>query len=117
MRSMTRDENMMQYVLRVIMQVLVNFSIGLVMALIFFIVGLWGVVRDYQANPIVAVTFFVAASCAAFAFVASYLLAMFGATAGGLYGLAKIAESNQQARINHGGHRPRQYVNERPHRY
>jgi uncharacterized membrane protein YqjE len=113
-RAMGRDENMMQYVLRVLMQVLVNFSMGLVMALVLFIFSLWSIVRDYQANPIVAVFFFLAASCAAFAFVASYLLAMFGATAGGLYGLAKIAESNQRA-INDGRQRPH-CVNQRPHR-
>jgi hypothetical protein len=117
---MSRDENFMQYVLRVLMQVLVNFSMGLIMALVFFIFGLWGIVRDYNSNPIVSVIFFVMASCAAFAFVASYLLAMFGATAGGLYGLAKIAEANQQqqqqrrGQLPH-GNPPRRYVNARPH--
>jgi hypothetical protein len=110
---MTRDENFMQYVLRVLMQILVNFSMGLVMALVFFIFGLWGIVRDYNSNPIISVIFFVLASSAAFAFVASYLLAMFGATAGGLYGLAKIAEANQRAQLQNGGQQ--RYVHGRPH--
>jgi hypothetical protein len=114
---MGRDENMMQYGLRVLMQVLVNFSMGLCMALLFFVFSLWSIVRDYQANPVLAVAFFLAASCAAFAFVMSYLMAMFGAVGGGLYGLAKVAESNQNARLNQGGGQRQQpqYMNQRPH--
>lgn len=113
---MGRDENTMQYAMRVLMQVLINFSMGLVMALIFFLFGLWGIVRDYQANPIVALGFFLAAACAAFAFVTTYLLGIYGAAAGGLYGLAKIAEStNQQQRINHGQGQQQQYMRQRPH--
>jgi len=119
MRSMGRDENMIQYVLKVLMQVLLNFSMGLIIALVVFIFGLWGVVRDYQANPIIAVFFFLTTACAAFAFVATYLMGMFGAAIGGVYGLAKVAESNQ-GRLNQGGGRQQQqqqqrYMGHRPH--
>jgi len=96
-RHMGRDESMLEYALRVLMQVLVNFSMGLIMALVIFIFGLWSIVRSYQPNPIVAVLFFISAACAAFAFVTSYLLAIYGATAGGLYGVAKLAETNARA--------------------
>lgn len=108
MRAMGRDENMMQYAMRVLMKVLINFSMGLIMALVFFIFGLWSIVRDYQANPVVAVFFFIAASCAAFAFVMSYLMAMFGAAAGGVYGLAKAAESQQRLQQQQQGGRQQQ---------
>lgn len=66
-RSMTRrrDESMIEFGLKALMQVLVNFSIGLVMALVMFVIGLWTIVRSYQPNPIVAVLFFVGAACAA----------------------------------------------------
>mmetsp|Transcript_7359 Transcript_7359/g.10741 ORF Transcript_7359/g.10741 Transcript_7359/m.10741 type:complete len:290 (+) Transcript_7359:80-949(+) len=116
-RSMSRDENMLEYALRVLMQILVNFSMGLIVAFFVFVFGLWGVVRDYQANPLVAVTFFLTASCAAFAFVATYLMGLFGAAGGGLYGLAKVAESSQQnARLNQGQHyQQRRYMGNRPH--
>jgi hypothetical protein len=112
-RSMTRDESMIQYALRVVMQILINFSIGLVMALLVFLFSLWSIIRDYQANPVVAVIFFVAAGCAAFSFVASYLLGMFGAVAGGMYGLAKVAESTQRAQLEQ--QRRQQYMYNRPH--
>mmetsp|Transcript_10162 Transcript_10162/g.25457 ORF Transcript_10162/g.25457 Transcript_10162/m.25457 type:complete len:298 (+) Transcript_10162:94-987(+) len=112
MRSMGRDESFIEYSLKVLMQVLMNFSAGLVMALVMFVIGLWSIVRSYQPNPIVAVFFFVCAACAAFSFVASYLLAMYGAAAGGVYGVLKVAENN--LRLQEG--RPRQpHMHNRPH--
>lgn len=115
-RTMSRDESTMEYVLKVLIQVLINFSMGLLFALVFFIVGLWSIVRSYQPNPISAMLFFMGASCAAFAFVTTYLFAIYGAAAGGVYGLAKVAEANM--RIDQGGGRGRgrrQNVHNRPH--
>lgn len=116
-RSMGRDESMIEYGLRVLMNVLLNFSMGLVMALVFFVIGLWSIVSSYQPNPLVALVFFILASCAAFAFVASYLLAIYGAAAGGVYGLLKVAETNgRAARINNGGRgQQAHYMQNRPH--
>lgn len=113
MRSMARgrDESTMDFIIRVLMQVLVNFSMGMIMAFFMFVVGLWSIIRSYQPNPIMAVIVFVSASCAAFSFVATYLLAIYGAAAGGVYGLAKIAEN--QARLQNGGQR--QHMQNRPH--
>jgi hypothetical protein len=112
-RHMGRDENMLEYGFRVLMQVLINFSMGLLMALLIFIFGLWGIVKSYQPNPVVAVLFFLSAACAAFAFVTSYLLAIYGAAAGGLYGVAKLAET--QARLNNEPAQPPGYVHNHPH--
>ncbi len=111
MRKMSRDESTMEYAMKVLIQVLINFSMGLVMALAFFVFGLWSIVRSYQPNPLTAVAFFIGASCAAFAFVSTYLLAIYGAAAGGVYGLAKVVESN--ARLEQG--RRRQNVGYHPH--
>lgn len=64
-RSMTRgrDESWLEFGLKVLMQVLLNFSMGLIMALIFFVVGLWSIVRSYQPNPIVAAIFLRSLHC------------------------------------------------------
>lgn len=116
-RSMTRgrDESWLEFGLKVLMQVLLNFSMGLIMALIFFVVGLWSIVRSYQPNPIVAAIFFCGASIAAFSFVTTYLLAVYGAAAGGVYAVLKVAESaaraqlqdrQRQQRVHYGGGRP-----------
>jgi len=112
MRSMSRDDTMVDYALKMVMQVLINFSIGLIGALCVFIFGVWSIIKSYQADPITALVFFVGSCCAGFAFVSTYLFALFGATAGGLYGVAKVIESN--ARIEGGGQR-RQNVQNRPH--
>jgi len=113
LRSMGRDESMIEYALRVLMQVLLNFSIGLVMALIFFTFGLWSIVKSYQPDPFTALIFFISAICAGFAFVTSYLLIMYGAAAGGLYGVAKFAESSARIQGQQQNHR----VRNRPHYY
>merc|ERR1712232_1080239 len=107
MRSMGRDESMVEYLLKMLMQVLINFSMGLIFALVIFIFGLWGIIQTYQPNPLTALFFFVTAACAAFAFVSTYLLTLYGATAGGLYGMAKVAESNMRLE---GGARGRRHI-------
>ena len=112
-RSMSRDENLIEYGLRLLMQVLMNFSIGLVMALIMFVIGLWSIVKSYQPNPIIAVFFFIMAACAAFSFVTTYLLGLYGAAAGGVYGVLKLAETNQRQRLNQ--QQRQQYMYTRPH--
>lgn len=114
MRSMSRDESMAEYGLKMVVQVLINFSLGLIGALFVFIYSVWGIIKSYQADPITAVIFFVGACCAGFAFVSTYLFALFGATAGGLYSVAKVIESN--ARIEGGGGR-RQNVQNHAHAY
>ncbi|KAL3924824.1 MAG: hypothetical protein SGILL_000809 [Bacillariaceae sp.] len=114
--SRGREESMIEFGLRVLMNVLVNFSIGLFMALVMFVIGLWSIVRSYQPNPIVAMLFFVGAACAAFSFVATYLLAIYGAAAGGVYGVLKVAESNANAgRIGQRQGGQPQYMRNRPH--
>lgn len=108
-----RDESMLEYALKVLLQVLLNFSLGLIMALFVFVFGLWSIVKSYQPDPLTAVLFFICAACAAFAFVATYLLAIYGAAAGGVYGLAKMAEAN--LRLENGQGRRQRVQYNRPH--
>lgn len=111
---MSRDESWVEYALKMLLQVLVNFSMGLIGAFFIFVIGLWSIVKSYQPNPLIAVFFFICCTCAAFAFVTTYLFAIFGAAAGGVYGFAKVVESN--ARIEHqGGGRQRVNAQYRPH--
>ena len=49
-RHMGRDESMLEYALRVLMQILVNFSMGLLMALVIFIIGLWSIIRSLSTQ-------------------------------------------------------------------
>lgn len=114
MRAMGRDENIVEYGLKVLMQVLLNFSLGLVMALFMFMIGLWSIIKSYQPNAFVAVLFFVSAICAAFSFVSTYLLVMYGAAAGGVYGVLKVAEGNLRLQQGRPGQQPA-HMHNRPH--
>lgn len=107
MRSMSRDESFIEYGLKMLMQVLINFSMGLIMALFVFIFGLWGIISTYQANPLTALFFFVSASSAALAFVSTYLFAVYGAAAGGVVGVVKMAESQMRIEAARGAGRAR----------
>ena len=114
-RSMSRgrEESWVEFGIRILMQILLNFSIGLVMALVMFVLGLWTIVRSYQPNPIVAVVFFVGATCAAFSMVATYLLAVYGAAATGVYGVLKLGETTARQRIAE--QQRQQRMHHRPH--
>ena len=90
-----------------------NFTMGLLMALLFFWSSLWGIVRSYEPNPAVAALLFLCAAAAGFSVVLSYILAIYGAAAGGVYGLAKVAETTQRARLAQDRQRDR--VGYRPH--
>jgi hypothetical protein len=118
MRSMARgrDESWIEFGLKLLMQVLLNFSVGLVMALVMFVVGLWAVVRSYQPNPLLAAVFFLAAAVAAFSFVATYLMAVYGAAAASVYGVLKVAETSARAQLANDQQRQRVGPNQaRPH--
>lgn len=112
-RKMGRDESMMEYAMKLLIQVLINFSMGMIGAFFIFLFGLWSIVRSYQPNPITALAFLIGASCAAFAFVSTYLFAIFGVAAGGVFGVAKVAEANARIQMDPG--RQRQNVRERSH--
>ena len=94
-----RDESWGEYAVKILIYIFINFSMGLLSALTFFVIGLWNILRSYQPNPITAVLVFLLASAAATTFVVSYLLAMVGAGAAGVYGMAKLAETSNRQRI------------------
>ncbi len=58
-RKMSRDESMLEYAIKVLIQVLINFSMGLIGAFFIFVFGLWGIVRSYQPNPLSALAFLI----------------------------------------------------------
>jgi hypothetical protein len=49
-----------------------------------FVLGLCKILRSFQPNPIVAVVVFLGAAAAATSFVATYVIVLFGAAAGGI---------------------------------
>jgi len=88
--SMGRDEGLLEFALRFLINMLLNFTFGLIGALIGFYYFLWGVISSYQTDFLVAFAFFMVASIAATSFVASYLIGLYAAAAGSVYTAAKI---------------------------
>jgi len=76
LRATHRDESTASIVLRWLMQLLFNFTLGLCGALIAFVWGLWALTMSYQPDPITGVAFAAACTLAATAMVATYLFAM-----------------------------------------
>lgn len=110
--SMGRDENLMEFLMRLVINMLINFTIGLIGTVVGFMWTLWSVVKSFQPTTLEAAGFFIFASIAAMSFVASWLVGLYAATAGGAYVIGKTVASNRrlqggpdQARLNRGAYR------------
>jgi hypothetical protein len=99
--SMTRDENIFQYILRLLINVLINFTLGVVGAVIAFLWGLYGLIVSYRENIFSAFAFFILAGLAAVSFALSWLFMLYCATAGTVFVGAKLVASN--LRVQDGG--------------
>ena len=101
----SRDESIVSTLLRWLFQLILNFTIGLVGALVAFVYYLWDLVTSYQPDKLTAVAFFMLASITAASLVASYLAAMYAAAAGTVYVAAKAAANLQLQNGANGGAR------------
>lgn len=92
-----RDDNMIEVLLRWLIQLLFNFTLGLCGALVVFWFKLWGLISSYAPNPLVALFYFALAGLSATVCVASYLLGLYGAAAGtvGVVGKAIIDHAHR----------------------
>ena len=92
-----RDESTVAVVLRWLVQLLFNFTLGLCGALGVFLWRLRALVASYQPGPLAALAFTAAAGLAATAMVATYLFAMYFCAASGVAAVGAAASA--QARI------------------
>lgn len=99
--SSRRDEDGIATLLRLLGQVLMNFTIGLFVHIFSFLYNLIWFVRSYQAG-IGGAIFFTLAACAAVAMFMTYILGMFAVFGGGAYALVKFGRGDP-ALNNNGG--------------
>lgn len=92
--AMGRDENLLSYALRVLAQVLLNFTVGMMGAVVSFIWSLHSLVQTYQASLAAGLSFFLLASLAAVSFGITWLIGMYITAAGAVYVGAKLIASN-----------------------
>lgn len=83
--AMGRDEGLINYLMRVLMNVLINFTLGVIGALIGFLWNLWSLVLEYRANLAAGLVFFALAALAAASFAAAWLFGIYMAAAGTVY--------------------------------
>ena len=140
LNSTRRDENMLGVILKWVIQLLFNFTLGLCGALVVFVCKLWSVITTYQAritarrgaraiharhasersrpsqaDPITGFAFWLLAVITAGSFVASYLLLMYGAAATSAVGIAAAAQAQARIEGTQRGGRRQQYVQGRAH--
>lgn len=101
--SMGRDETFLSYLLRLLIRVLFNFTIGVIGAVVAFMFSLYSVIQSYDASFLVGTIFFTLASLAAVSFAATWIIGMYFAAAGSVYVGAKLIAANM--RIEDGGGR------------
>lgn len=105
-----RDEELYVTMLRWLGQIMMNFTIGLVTALISFTFSLVGLLWTYKVGLLSGIAFFTIAFTAASSMVALFIGGMYGAAVGGVY---VVAQQARQARLEGGrGQNPR-YVRHR----
>jgi hypothetical protein len=99
--AMRRDESFLSYLLRAGIQILMNFTIGMIGAVVAFVWSLYGLIQTYKASLISGLIFFLFASIAAIAFGLTWIIGMYICAAGTVYVGAKLIAHNM--RIEGGG--------------
>ena len=110
--SMGRDEGLIDYILRVLMNVLFNFTIGLVGTVITFIWSLYEIINAYKTPLFHGFLFFVLASLGAISFALSYAVAIYMAAAGTVYVGAKVVASNMRLEGGSGNSGPQRRLHQ-----
>jgi hypothetical protein len=107
-RAIGRDEKLIEYIMTIVLQVLMNFTFGVLIAGISFICGLYSLISQYKAGILSGLIFYLLAAVASIAFIATWILLLWccvGTTvAVGVSQLNKMVD-NQNRRIGASGDR------------
>jgi len=94
-----REGGALSFVIEWVLTAVANFTLGLLGSLFYFSVAVLGLAWSYSPNMLSFLAFVGLALLAAGSMVATYLLATYGAVAGGLYGLGKVAQAAERQRL------------------
>merc|ERR1719401_470323 len=100
-----REESMMQVILQLVMQYIVNLTMGLIGAFVFFIYNVYNLIVSYGEPALSGVAFFLLVMVAGMSTVGTYLVAIYGTVAGG--GLYIMKQAAKQAAVEGGQGRAR----------
>ncbi len=111
MMAIGKDEKIADYLLRIVLSMVSNFTIGVIGAFVSFFFGLFSLLYAYKTSIFTGTAFFSLAMLAALSFLATWLIGFYCATAGVVYVGAKLIgpnmriEDNSQRRHNRFIHR------------
>merc|ERR1719384_2367703 len=104
---------MMSMVLKLVLQYIINLTMGLIGAFFYFIYAVYGLIVSYGEPTLSGLAFFLLVMVAGVATVGTYLLAIYGTVAGG--GIYLVKQAAKQAAVEGGPDgRPRQRVQYHP---
>ena len=94
----TRDDSFLYAVFQIILQFLVNLSVGLISSLVIFLVDAWSIITSYGPSFFSSVALFLLVVVASSSIVATAIVGLFGGLTGGVYLMIRNAE--KRARLN-----------------
>merc|ERR1719281_2054292 len=100
MMSSSREESAIAMILKVVMQYIVNLTMGLIGAFFFFMYNVYTLVCSYGEPALSGIAFFLLVLVAGMATVGTYLFAIYGAVAGG--GLYVVKQAAKAAAVEGG---------------
>ncbi|CAE8592580.1 unnamed protein product [Polarella glacialis] len=101
-------ETAMSMAMKLLMQYIVNLTMGIIGAFVFFVYNVYTLVVSYGESALSGLAFFLLVVVAGMATVGTYLVAIYGTVAGG--GIFLLKQAAKQAAVEGGraGARPRQ---------
>lgn len=90
----SREEHLLSVALQWVFTALINFTLGLLGALFYFVFSLASMVWSYEAGPLSGAAFYVLALLGGTSMVATYLMGLYGMAAGGVYVVGKFVLKN-----------------------
>jgi len=103
----SREETAMQMILKLVMQYVINLTMGLVGAFFFFLYNVYALICSYGEPTLSGIAFFLLVLVAGVATVGTYLVAIYGTIAGGGVYLVKQAAKQAAMQDGQGGQRAR----------
>ena len=100
--AMAKNESMSNYLIRLCMSMLFNFTIGIFGAVVAFIFNLYGLVQTYRVNIFTGLIFFFFAAISSIAFAMTWIIGLYIAAAGTVYVGSKMISN---MRLEDGGRR------------
>jgi hypothetical protein len=105
-----RDESGGAYIAKMVMRVLMNYTMGMAYTLISFMFQLFGIVRSYTPNFASGVVFYLIAIFSAISIIGAFLFLLYATCIGGFYMLAKNARPMPRHGGGNNAFRPRHRV-------